>query len=79
MPRWPSRSARLTSLREKYIGETNAYLNWAARHGHTVPRIPARPTHDPLFEALLRTEQGRAAGKRFWALMLGPWWNGPKD
>lgn len=58
------------ALHRKMLAETNAFLNWAMREGHNLPRIPRRRVDEGGFSELLRRPAGRQAVQRWWLRVL---------
>jgi len=56
------------------INETSAFISWALRNSHRVPRIPRKRVDEGGFSELLRNSRARRTVTRWWSSLLSKDW-----
>jgi hypothetical protein len=60
-PRWHD------DRRKQMIAETNAWLTWAVRSNHDIPKIPTRRVDRGGFTTMLQNEGAKSAVRHWWS------------
>lgn len=62
-----SRRQRVRDMRQEMISETSAFLSWALKNSHSLPRIPTKLADKGGFSSMMKVPGARQLAARWWS------------